>query len=129
MGQTKAESQDRELNILVEGLVEERLKLELGSLDERIRKVMESQSGALDVDVLSERIEVSPFIQLDSEFGSPILIRKSAIVGIKANACGPSFHDGLQPSVPLSVVYTTGRDFVVRHGPGELLEALGQAEL
>ncbi len=129
MGEAQKEKPDSELYDLVELLVEERLRQELGSLDERIRKILHAESEPFDAECLAERIEVSPFIQLDSEFGSPILIRKSAIVGFKASACGPSFDEGLQPSVRLSVLYTTSRDFVVRHGPAELLEALGQAEL
>jgi hypothetical protein len=129
MAEAKSEKPDSDLHDLVELLVEERLKKELGSLDERIKRILHAETELLDIECLAERIEVSPFIQLDSEFGSPILIRKSAIVGFKANACGALFDEGLQPSVPLSVLYTTSRDFVVRHGPAELLEALGQAEL
>ncbi len=129
MVQAKVENSDRDLDLLVERLVEERFRKELGSLDERVREIIESLTEPLDAETLSERIEISPFIQLDTEFGSPILIRKSAIVGFKASASGSSFQDGGDASVPLSVLYTTSRDFVVRHGPADLLEALGQAEL
>ncbi len=129
MGEEKTGKPDSELHALVDLMVEERLKKELESLDERIRKILHAESEPLDIESLAERIEVSPFIQLDSEFGSRILIRKSAIVGFKACASGTSIQDGKETSIPLSVLYTTSRDFVVRHGPSELLEVLGQAEL
>lgn len=129
MAQAKVENSDRDLDLLVERLVEERFRKELGSLDERVRHILDSQSESLDDLAKVERIEVSPFIQLENEFGSPIMIRKSAIVGFKVSASGPSFQEGVQTPFPLSVLYTTSRDFVVRHGPADLLEALGQAEL
>ncbi len=129
MGEAQKEKPDSELQDLVELLVEERLRQELGSLDERIKRVLHAESEALDVECLAERIEVSPFIQLESEFRTPILIRKSAIVGFKGCAPGTDIRDGIEISIPLSIIYTPRRDFVVCHRPAELLEALGQAEL
>jgi hypothetical protein len=129
MGEAQKEKPDSELHDLVELLVEERLRQELGSLDERIKRVLHAESEPLDVECLAERIEVSPFIQLESEFRTPILIRKSAIVGFKGCAPGTDIRDGIEISIPLSIIYTPRRDFVVCHRPDELLEALGQAEL
>lgn len=76
--------------------------------------------------LLDSRIEVSPFMEFVNEWGSPIWIRKSAVIAVKSGGRSSAFRSSVDPSC---TIFTTAGEFMVSHSALEVLEALGQGEL
>ncbi|HYX39740.1 MAG TPA: hypothetical protein VE954_42135 [Oligoflexus sp.] len=79
--------------------------------------------------LLDERIEVSPLMELTCEFGTPIWIRKSSVISVKASGRYVPYRSSFESKQVSCTIFTTGGEILVSHDASKVLEALGQGEL
>jgi hypothetical protein len=126
MNNAAIEKESPEATSIIEDLA---IPASIDALEETIRVKAEPARNMDPEALLDTRIEVSPFIELTNEWGDPIWIRKSAIVGVKVGNhldVGRSRSDGRPRGC---TIITVAGDIAMADEAVEIIDALGAVEL
>jgi hypothetical protein len=101
----------------------------IDALEETIRVKPEPARNMEPEELLDEPIEVSPFLELTNEYGSPVWIRKSAVVAVRGGSRVSAYRSAFDSRPAGCTILTVAGDINVADGAVEVIEALGAAQL